>query len=353
MSIEVAIENTHEYSTIFDLSDIMYQIKRLGAYMRKLTLSALAVSVLLTGCASQYGQTNDPLVLAQRDTLLGTALVADQNGNVGAQVDALEKAEVIGSAKAAEQLGKIYIQGKGVPADREKSFQHYSEAAKLGSVDAKITAAWFNMYAVGTVKNEKAGFDLMKDAAKTDKRAKREMGLMYGNLRLPFMNNDSKGADYLSEAAEEGDADAAYYLSVLSTRMNKTEIAEKSLKNAAQMGQPKAQLQLGREALVAGKAKIAQEEFLKSAKSNDSEAMFELGKGLNDGKFKVSSTTKGITPVMESYAWLLGSSFQKHRQATELLMVVEKELKQDTASKILLGNLITEFQSEIKPWNSY
>jgi TPR repeat protein len=320
--------------------------------VRKLTLSALAATVLLTGCATPFGHSPDPLVLAEQNRLLTVAHTADQSGNVVGKKAALEQAETIGNAEAATELGKMYIQGKGVAVDRDKAFQHFSEGAKLGSAEAQITAGWFNMYGVGTVKDEKAGIDLMKQAAKTDKRAKREMGLFYGNLRYPFLNDDSKGLKYLSESADEGDADGAYYLSVLATRMDKPKVAEEALNKASEMGQPKAQLQIGRAELKAGKYMQARDLFLKSAKSNDSEAMFELGKGLDEGKFPATSSTAGVTSTMESYAWLLGATSQKHLQAQELLSVVEKKLPHDEASKITLGNLIGELQGQVKPWDS-
>jgi TPR repeat protein len=291
-------------------------------------------------------------VLAEQDRLLTLAQTSAQSGNTQAQFTALEQAETLGSAKAALELGKIYTQGQSAPMDREKGFKHYNQAATLGSADGKITASLFNMYGIGTAKNQEAGIDLMKDAAKDDKRAKREMGLFYGNLRLPFLNNDSKGLKYLAEAAEEGDADAAYYLSVLATRVDKPALAKTSLKEASNMGQPKAQLQLGREAMAQGNYMNARDLFLKSAKSNDSEAMFELGKGLSEGKFPKSSSITGVTSTMEAYAWLLGSSSQKHLQAKELLAVVETKLATDDASKKVLGSLIADLQGQITPWNS-
>ncbi|MFK4132382.1 tetratricopeptide repeat protein [Pseudomonas luteola] len=320
--------------------------------MRKYALTALAIAVFITGCSSNKTSNiarPDP-AYEQQTALIKQAEEFAKVGEFKEQIKSLQTAEGMGSAQAAYELGKIYSSGSITAMDKQKAFEHFQAAANLGSIEGKITASWLNMYGIGTAVNEKAGLDLMKEAAKTDIRAKREMGLMYGDLRLPFLHDEQKGMKYLSEASGQGDANATYYLSVLATRLGKVDVAHKALVRAAEMGQPKAALELGREAMQAGEYMKARSLFLTSANAYDSEGMFELGKGQAQGKITTTSNVQGVTPTIEAYVWLLGSSGQKHLQAQEELAKVEARLPTDPASKAVIQAVMKEIKNQVEPW---
>lgn len=317
--------------------------------MRVLAASVVAVSILMTGCATSFQKPVDPQVIAKQQTLLQQAQAAHEKHDNAEAIKYLEQASAEGSGKASYQLGEIFIQGQGANQDKKKAFQYFSKAGEQGNVDGTINAAWFTMYGIGTDKNEGQGVSLMEQAAKVDPRAQREVGLFNANLRHPFLNSDRQGFKYLQKATDGGDGEAPYYLSVLAKRTDKTDIYTQALKVAADRGQPKAMLELGRQALAKNQYMIARDLFEKAALANDSEAMFEMGKGIHAGVFPptINKTAKDI----EAYAWLNGAASMRHLQAIDLQKEIAKEtpLTPEVSQKIQDAGL--ELQKQIKPWN--
>lgn len=320
--------------------------------MRILASTFLLSSLLLTGCAinSPYQPSPEEQAnITKQNELLAQA---EQAPSAQAKISSLVLASEYGSSKAYYDLAKIYATDKLVQRDSALSNEYLSRADKMGNTDATIMLAWNTMYGVRTEKNEQQGIDLMKKAAKTDVRAKREMGLMYGNLRHPFLNKESRGLDYLTEAYQDGnDIEAAYYAFILSSKMGKEKQAEQALKVAAQRGQPKALLAVGRDSLTRGQYMIARDSFLKSALNNDSEAMFELGKGIAEGIFPPTQTVQGISKEAEAYAWLSESALQKHLQAKEALDKLTTQITFDDNMKAQIGKVTVSIKEQIKPWN--
>jgi TPR repeat protein len=320
--------------------------------MRILASTFLLSSLLLTGCAINAPHQLSPEEQANLTKQNDLLAQAEQAPSAEVKISSLVLASEYGSSKAYYDLAKIYATDTIVKRDSALSNEYLSRADKMGNTDATIMLAWNTMYGVRTAKNEEQGIDLMKKAAKTDVRAKREMGLMYGNLRHPFLNKESRGLDYLTEAYQDGnDVEAAYYAFILSSRMGKEKKAELALKTAAERGQPKALLTVGRDALSKGQFMIARDSFLKSALNNDSEAMFELGKGIAEGIFPPTQTVEGMSKKAEAYAWLNEASLQKHLQAKEALDKLTSEMTFDDSMKLQVSKAEASIKEQIKPWN--
>ncbi|MEG0870383.1 MAG: hypothetical protein RSG77_25575, partial [Hafnia sp.] len=258
--------------------------------MRILALSLLTSSLLLAGCAGHTVHVPSQEELAKTHEQNKLLEQASSATTPEAAIEAFKHAGDLGSGKGYYQLAKMYTTDQRVAPDHKLAHEYLLQADALGYNDATIMLAWTTMYGIRTEKDEDRGIEYMKKAAETDVRAKREMGLMYGNMRLPFLDKESRGLSYLLEASEKGDAEAGYYASQLATRLGKADVAKSAMQVAADRGQPKAQLSIGREALAKGQYMIARENFLKSALSYDSEAMFELGKGISEGVFPPTQT---------------------------------------------------------------
>ncbi|MDU8350301.1 tetratricopeptide repeat protein [Pseudomonas syringae pv. actinidiae] len=317
--------------------------------MRVLAASVVAVSILMTGCATSFQKSVDPQVLAKQQNLLQQAEAAHEKHDSAEAIKYLEQASAEGSGKASYKLGEIFIQGQNGQQDKKKAFQYFSKADEQGNVDGTINAAWFTMYGIGTDKNEDQGVDLMEKAAKVDPRAQREVGLFNANLRHPFLNSDRQGFKYLQKATDGGDGEAPYYLSVLAKRTEKADIYSKALKVAADRGQPKALLELGRQALANNQFMIARDLFEKSAFANDSEAMFEMGKGIHAGVFPptINSAAKNV----EAYAWLNGAASMRHLQAIDLQKEIAKETALTPEISKQIQDVGLQLQKQINPWN--
>lgn len=318
--------------------------------MRYLATTFLASSMLLAGCSfNPHVQSPEELAkFAKQETLLQQAKSATSPEDTIAK---LNQAGELGSGSAYYNLAKIYATDKRVPQDFKKAQSYLTKADELGNNDATIMLAWNYMYGIRMEKDEDRGVELMKKAAKSDPRAKREMGLMYGDLRHPFLSKPSKGLILLTEAGDEGDAEAFYYSYVLAKKLDKPKVAERSLLMAVKNTQPKALLVAGRDALKKGQFMISRDYLLKSALANDSEAMFELGKGIADGVFPPSQTVDGISREAEAYAWLNLATQQQHLQAQEKRDALAKTITVDDAFKKKVLTVTSSIEEQVKPWN--
>lgn len=79
----------------------------------------------------------------------------------------LEKAAGGKDAEAWNYLGECYFYGRGIEKNREKAYECYLEASKLGYQDALYNLAFCCHFGYGTTKNDKLGFDYALKSAKT------------------------------------------------------------------------------------------------------------------------------------------------------------------------------------------
>ncbi len=147
----------------------------------------------------------------------GMAALATRNGK--AAVPLFEEAATLGSSRALWALGQLYAGGKGIGSDKEKSQAYYRQAAEKG----------FALAAVLIDKNYDAAMkelEVFPEDAKallsTCQRAAAEgcvaeqfnVGTMYKN-GYGLAKDPKKAEQWLSAAAEKGDAQAAAALKSL------------------------------------------------------------------------------------------------------------------------------------------
>lgn len=315
--------------------------------MKYIALAILSTSILLSGCSTKSTLSSEDLAEIQlQEKILNEARTAKTQEEA---ISSLLKAGSLGSDEAYYELARLYATNKQIPRDYQKSDVYLKLASNLGNNSATMLLAWNSLYGVRTEKNEELGIRLMKKAAESDPRAKRELGLFYGNLRHPFLDKPSKGLKLLSQASEEGDSEAAYYEYILAKKLGKDKKAENALAVAAERNHPKALLSHARIAITEGKYMIARESLLNAALSNDSEAMYELGKGMASGIFPPTQTVEGISKEAETLAWLAEASSQKHLQAKE--MFDKLNLEHNLKGSQEFNQVIKSIEEQITPWN--
>jgi len=111
-----------------------------------------------------------------------------------------------GDARAQNNLGWMYANGKGVPEDNAKAVYWYRKAAEQGDARAQNNLGW--MYANGKgvpEDNAKAVYWYHKAAEQGDARAQNNLGWMYANGKgVP--EDNAKAVYWYRKAAEQGDS---------------------------------------------------------------------------------------------------------------------------------------------------
>jgi len=176
---------------------------------------ALAVGVLLCGgaacvrhnrhAATEQGKTADAV---QADNAGSAAAQPDADSPDAKEVKRLQKAADKGNVKAQSALGRMYVQGQGVPQDYAKAAELLQKAADKGDVKAQVTLA--AMYGMGQGVPQdyaKAAELLQKAADKGEPQAQALLGRMYA-AGAGVTKDVTKGCELLRKAAAKGEPSA-------------------------------------------------------------------------------------------------------------------------------------------------
>jgi TPR repeat protein len=109
------------------------------------------------------------------------------------------------------RLGDLYLSGQLVPADPEKAFDFFSQAADLGSQTASIQVALMMMQGLGTERDTKGGVDRLEALAATgSEQALVRLGDLYRQGEAGVIQPDAaKAFGYYKRAADGGSRTAA------------------------------------------------------------------------------------------------------------------------------------------------
>lgn len=167
--------------------------------------------------AREYFQKSAEQHNTQSQFMLG--IINCSEGNMNEGIALLEEAANQGNEEAQGNLGVLYLEGKKVPADYEKSIKWFSELNKRGGEIAK--QALFNLGGVylNKIKDpEKALSYYLKSAELGYTKAQLRLALEYFNKYSysSFVDpNEQEGVKWLRMAAEQGDPTAQNLLAIL------------------------------------------------------------------------------------------------------------------------------------------
>ena len=165
----------------------------------KYRISGLCLAILLAGSSLAQVQTfeSEPDVVA-------AAQAYDRGDYATAFTEAKKYAEQ-GNANAQMILGKMYVQGKGVPIDDQQAMAWYRKAANQGNKLAQLDLGY--MYAQGRGvprDDQQAATWYRKSADQGNVAAQSMLGEMY-SLGQGVPQDDQQAVAWCRKAAEQGD----------------------------------------------------------------------------------------------------------------------------------------------------
>lgn len=153
-------------------------------------------------------------------------------GDVQGKASLLEQAGYSGSAKAFYDLARMYLDGS-LPTDMSQAFKFITLSHDDGFAEATRVLGMLYLRGQGVPPDESYGRMLLEKASKVSPRAAREYGQLLTNQFPPHLNDAELGIQYLRDAADRGDRDAALSLAKELAKTGDKAGAQLYLKNAA------------------------------------------------------------------------------------------------------------------------
>ena len=163
--------------------------------------------------------------------MIDEAIRLGTEGDVQGKATLLEQAGYTGSSKAFYDLARMYLDGS-LPNDIAQAFRYISLSHQAGNVEATRVLGMLYLRGQGVPADEHYGRLLLEQASKSSPRAAREYGQLLTNEKAPHLNDAVLGKQYLRDAAERGDRDAALSLARLSAESGDDSAAEFYIQSA-------------------------------------------------------------------------------------------------------------------------
>lgn len=129
-------------------------------------------------------------------------------GDIQGKASLLEQAGYSGSAKAFYDLARMYLDGS-MPTDMSQAFKYITLSHEDGFAEATRVLGMLYLRGQGVAPDQSYGRKLLEQASKVSARAAREYGQLLTNQIQPHLNDTELGIQYLRDAADRGDHDAA------------------------------------------------------------------------------------------------------------------------------------------------
>lgn len=203
------------------------------------------------GEAQTFGVTDVPLqvrVVESVDTAVSHHAVemteeADRIGSLGdvqGKADLLSQAGYSGNPKAFYDLARMYLDGT-LPKDMSLAVNFITMAHEAGYAEATRVLGMLYIRGQGVVEDVGYGRKLLEHASKSSPRAAREYGQLLTNQSQPHLNDPDLGMQYLRDASDRGDRDAALFLSAALAKVGRTAEAEQFTRQAESLPSPASQ----------------------------------------------------------------------------------------------------------------
>lgn len=171
-------------------------------------------------------------------------------------------------------LAGLLLDGLGGPSEPLRALELLEEASQADFPPALRAYGLALLQGVGGVPQPKLGLHYLRQGADAgDPLAMRQLGqILYGGLHgVPA--DPAKGRDWLTRAAERGDATAATLVAAAASQVDERQAA---LERAAGAGDVDAQVRLGQLYLDQGNPAAAREQWIRAVNQGDTRAMAQL-----------------------------------------------------------------------------
>lgn len=132
-------------------------------------------------------------------------------GDLQGKVSLLTQAGYSGSSAAFYDLARMYLDGS-LPQDMQQALHFINLSHGGGYAEATRVLGMLYLRGQGVPADERYGRQLLESASKSSARAAREYGLLLLNIQRPHLNAPDLGMQYLRDAANRGDQEAALAL---------------------------------------------------------------------------------------------------------------------------------------------
>lgn len=159
---------------------------------------------------------------------------ANRLGSLGdseGKASLLSQAGYAGNPSAFYDLSRMYLDGS-LPIDMQQAINYLTLSHNGGHPEATRVLGLLYLRGQGVPQDEHYGRLLLEQSAKQSVRAAREYGQLLVNERSPALNDPALGIQYLRDAANRGDTEAALSLSKALSRTGNAEEAEEEVPSA-------------------------------------------------------------------------------------------------------------------------
>lgn len=206
-------------------------------------------------------------------------------GDLQGKVSLLTQAGYSGSPSAFYDLARMYLDGS-FPQDMPQALHFINLSHSGGYAEATRVLGMLHLRGQGVPEDERYGRQLLEHASKSSPRAAREYGLLLLNIQRPHLNAPDLGMQYLRDAANRGDQDAAL---ALAKELEKTGLSYDA-------GLPAVQGPADSKPL--GSALSASDSLKAKALRGDSAAMLQYAQKVMIGAIRTAE------PEFNAYCWL-------------------------------------------------
>jgi TPR repeat protein len=259
----------------------------------------------------------------------------DEANRVGASGDFIGKAQLLtqagysGSPQAFYDLARMYLDGS-LPKDMPLAVKYVTQAHDAGYSEATRVLGMLYLRGQGVPADEKYGRQLMELASKHSSRAAREYGQLLADQAAPELHDLELGINYLRDAADRGDSDAAVALS-------------KALADAGRPPDPKSVTDLAIDAPDPQRHQQIPASLKDRALRGDTTAMVSYGQQLMLRK------VPSADPEFTAYCWFSAAEKLGSQEArNELKLISGVRVLSDKKSPGRLDQCISDLQYQIR-----
>lgn len=284
-------------------------------YQSRARLSLTLLALTLAGCQSQLPSAQAPIAppvvvrelptqeepwVAPGETV--TPIQVSPTPTEPLNVD--DGLSVDSSLSSDELYEKARLLMEGTPSEENKqaAVVLLNQAAELGNAEA--------MRVLGLLKlregpDQRAlGVALLEESATNSIRAMRQLGILYGNLSKPRLDDPEKALFYLKKASGLGDGEASFYLSRLLARAGRPDESKRLVALAADQGFVKGAAKTQQTESERSENVMRSYELQRQAMKGDVESMYQYAQLLLNRKVQGSLIGYEHSADFEAYYWL-------------------------------------------------
>lgn len=261
----------------------------------------------------------------------------DSYGKVVAEPAPLSEPVVPTSADDLYQRAKDIMQATPDPEAQKVAVDLLNQAADLGHAESMRV---LGVLALKEGPDRQAtAIGLLERSAKTNVKAMRQLGILYGNFNTLHLDNTDKAIEYFQSASALGDSESSLYLSKIMTRIGLDDDAKRWKDLAKEQGA--VQVEAGTLKASETQSNDVQRTYTlqRGAMAGDPLSMYQFALMLLSKQAQGSLMGYEHSSEFEAYYWLRRASQMGNSQATDKLNQVSYIEDLMGASKLTFDKL--------------